>query len=87
MRHARPSKQCCWLGSSRYPCCRRVAFTNSNSVTNTYTDPNGNCYGHGHAQCYTNSHSNGYGQTNTHCTAERNTEAATYTAAAPLRKR
>lgn len=56
MRYAWPSKQCCWLGSSRYPCCRRVA-TKSNTITNAYADPNGN----GHAQCYANSHSNGYG--------------------------
>ena len=62
MRYAWPSKQCCWLGFSRYPCCRRIAFTNSNSVTNAYTDGNGDGYAHGH--CYANSHCNGdgYGQ-------------------------
>ena len=62
MRYAWPSKQCCWLGSSRYPCCRRVA-TKSNTVTNTYTDANsnGNGYGDSNAQCYTNSYSHCYG--------------------------
>jgi len=60
MRHTRTSKQCRWLGSSRYPYRRRVAFTNSDSFTNTYNDPNGNSNGYGHS--YTNSDSHGYGQ-------------------------
>jgi hypothetical protein len=60
MRYAWPSKQCCWLGSSRYPCCRRVA-TKSNTITNAYADPNGNGNGYGDAQCYANSNSNRYG--------------------------
>ena len=91
MRHAWPSKQCCWLGSSRYSCCRRVAVTNSNCVTNIYTDGNGygygECYrngnGYGYAKYYTNSHSHSYGQTNTDCTAERNTETAPHASASP----
>ena len=66
MRHAWPAKQCCWLGSSRYPCCRRVAVTNSNSVTNIYTDAYGNSYAYGygyrHRQFYTIGYSNSYGQ-------------------------
>ena len=60
MRHARPAKQCCWLGSSRYPFCRGFAFTIPNSVTNKYTDAYGNscAYGYRHRHYYTN----GYGQ-------------------------
>ena len=63
MRYARPSKQCCWLGSSRYRgrCGHAVtnAYSDTNSNRNTNRDSDAN--GYGHAQCYTNSHSNGYG--------------------------
>jgi hypothetical protein len=63
MRHTRSSKQCCWLGSSRYRGRCGHAVTNAYCDTNTYTHPNGYGYGngYGHGQCYTNSHSNGYG--------------------------
>jgi hypothetical protein len=63
MRHARPSKQCCWLGSSRYRGRCGDAITNAYCDTNTYAHPNGDsdANGYGHGQCYTNSHSNGYG--------------------------
>ena len=63
MRHAWPAKQCCWLGSSRYPYRRRIAVTNAycdiNSNRNSNRDSDAN--GDSHAQCYTNSHSNVYG--------------------------
>lgn len=70
MRHAWPAKQCCWLGSSRYPYRRRIAVTNSNNIPNTYPDANGNGYadsngyGHGysnsHRYCYCYANSNSY---------------------------
>lgn len=37
------------------------------------------CYGY----CYGNSYSYGHGQTNAYCTAERNSEDASYTSASP----
>jgi hypothetical protein len=59
MRHARPSKQCCWLGSSRY------RGRCGHAITNAYSDTNSNCNTNrdSDAQCYTNSHSyaNGHG--------------------------
>ena len=63
MRYARTSKQCCWLGSSRY------RGRCGHAITNTYYDTNGNrninrdsdANDYSHAQCYTNSHSNSYG--------------------------
>ena len=61
MRHARPTKQCCWLGSSRYRGRGGHPVTNAYCDTNTYANPNGNGNGHAHGECYTNSHSNGYG--------------------------
>ena len=69
MRHARPTKQCCWLGSSRYPSCCGHAITNAYCDTNSNRNTNGNrninrdsdANDYSHAQCYTNSHSNGYG--------------------------
>jgi len=57
------SKQCRWLGSSRYRGCCGHAITNaygdtnSNRKANSDSDANGDS----HAQCYTNSHSNSYG--------------------------
>ena len=62
MRHAWPAKQCCRLGSSGYPFCRRIAVTNSNNITSTYTDTNGNghAYSNRYHHCNTNSHR--YGQ-------------------------
>jgi hypothetical protein len=69
MRHAWPAKQCCWLGSSRYPFCCRVAFTNSNNFTNSYIDTNGNGYAFGYGYCYTNSKCNGDGYGHGQCYA------------------
>ena len=43
-------------------------------------------YSHDDSYCYTNSYSYGYGQTNAYCEAQRNTEATSHTAAAPLRE-
>ena len=60
MRYARTSKQCCWLGSSRYR-GRCGHATNAYSDTNINRNTNRDGDGNGHAQCYTNSHSNGYG--------------------------
>ena len=77
MRYAWPAKQCCWLGSSRYPHRCRVAFTNSNSVTNTYTDPNDNSNGYGH--CYTNSDSHVYGQCYANSNGYSNHDSHSYT--------
>jgi hypothetical protein len=61
MRYSRAAEQCCWLGTGRYPFCSRVAFTNSNNVTNSYVDTNSNGYACGYGYCYTNSHCNGDG--------------------------
>ena len=83
MRYAWPAKQCRWLGSGRYPFCRRVAVTNSNNITNTYTDTNGNgnAYRNGYAdgdgngysfgatEPYGNSYSYGYVHDGTECYA------------------
>ena len=63
MRHTRSSKQCCWLGSSRYRGCCGHAITNAYCDTNSNRNTNRDSYANddSHAQCYTNSHSNGYG--------------------------
>jgi hypothetical protein len=70
MRHAWAAKQRCWLGPSRYPCCRRISFTNSNGIANNYTDAIGNgyahddryshCYTNAYGQCYANNHGYAY---------------------------
>ena len=62
MRHARPPKQCCWLGPGRYPYCCRVAVTNSNNLTDTYTNGNGNGYSDGYTDGHCNGNGYGYGQ-------------------------
>ncbi len=63
MRHTRPSKQCCWLGSSRHRGRCGDAVTNAyrDANSNRYTNRDSDANDYGHAQCYTNSHSNGYG--------------------------
>jgi hypothetical protein len=61
MRHARPPKQCCWLGSSRYR--GRCGHAITNAYCDTNSNRNSDANGDSDAQCYTNSHSyaNGHG--------------------------
>ena len=59
MRHARPTKQCCWLGSSRYR--GRCGHAITNAYCDTNSNRNSDVNGDSDAQCYTDSHSNGYG--------------------------
>src|SRR5262245_56541313 len=85
MWHAWPAKQCRGLGSSRYSCGRRIAFTNSNNITDTYTDANGNGYGqcYSHNHCYAYNWSDTYSQADAYCEAECNTKAASDAGATP----
>ena len=63
MRHAWPSKQCCWLGSSRY--CGRCGH----AVTHAYYNTNSNrhCYGCAYGDGY--SHCDVYTEANADCAA------------------
>ena len=62
----------------------------TNGYRHGYSEHYAYCYGyiHADAQCYSNSYSYGYGhrETNAYCEAQRNSEATSYTAAAPLRE-
>ena len=59
----------------------------TNGYSHGYSEHYAYCYGyiHADAQCYSNSYSYGYGQTNAYREAQRNSEATSHTAAAPLR--
>ena len=81
MRRRRPSKQCLWLGSCRYPCCggRR------------YTDADAHCYSDGDRHANSQPHCNSFG--NGHATADANTQvgpigkAASHASAASVESR
>ena len=62
MRHAGSSKQCCWLGSSRYCGGCGHAVTHAYCNTNTNRNTNRHCYGCAYGDGY--SHCNVYTEAN-----------------------
>ena len=50
MRHTRPSKQCYWLGSSRYR--GRGGHAVTHAYCNTNRDSDANSYSHRHSKIY-----------------------------------
>ena len=71
MRRCRPTKQCVWLGSCRYPCWggRR------------YTDADANCYSDGDRHANSQPHCNSIG--NGHAATDANTQIGAIAKAAP----
>ena len=50
MRIGRTSKQCCWLGTSRYR--SRCGYAVTNAYCNTNRDSDANSYSHRHSKIY-----------------------------------
>ena len=63
--YAGPSKQCCWLGSSRYRDCCGHAITNAYCDTNSNRNTNGDS----DANSYSDRHCNIYTEANAYCAA------------------